>query len=298
MEAFVAKTGGQESLLQRIAEAVGNITHDSAVHDLASNKREVHGLETSLEDLKVNMQAVLSAISDNGRRHAESRETQGAFAFHPVGRDADYVRPVPCSSCHRKDSAGPGDFATQYCRRYAFDSPLHAGLIFPGISKDVRGERLRFVDAMKDATSVNVAIHLEEFKRQLSAEVMIMLQEVGKTARCRERNHLEKEIREIFDQQVERRQSIGFRPLAHRDPSSLAPSRPHSESPYPAFMLPPRASPGIQPGQIIHPMPLHPSIAGHQGRALPTPSVYLNAGSTPQPNLNVTQMAEPQRRRA
>jgi hypothetical protein len=136
---------------------------------------------------------------------------------------------------------------------------------------------------MKDATSVNVAIHLEEFKRQLSSEVMIMLQEVGRGARHRERNHLEREIGEIFNQQVERRQSMGFQPLMQHPSRSVAPSRPHSEGPYPAFMMPPRAHSAVQPGQLAHPMPLHPNISGPQSRALPTPSGYSNSGSTPQP---------------
>jgi hypothetical protein len=167
---------------------------------------------------------------------------------------------------------------------------------------------------MKDATSVNVAIHLEEFKRQLSSEVMIMLQEVGKGARYRERNYLEQEIGEIFNEQVERRRSMGFQPLMQHPSRSIASSRPRSEGPYPAFMMPPRARSAAQPGQLFHPTPLHPNISAAQGRALPTPSGYSSLGPspqsysvssgpgpTPQPDFNVSQfsqMAAPHRRRA
>jgi hypothetical protein len=145
---------------------------------------------------------------------------------------------------------------------------------------------------MKDATSVNVAIHLEEFKRQLSSEVMIMLQEVGKGARYRERNYLEREIGEIFNEQVERRRSMGFQPLMQHPSRSIASSRPRSEGPYPAFMMPPRARSAAQPGQLIHPMPLHPNISAAQGRALPTPGGYSSLGPSPQ-SYSVSSGPEP-----
>lgn len=146
---------------------------------------------------------------------------------------------------------------------------------------------------MKDATSVNVAMHLEEFKRQLSLEVTNMLQEVGRGARCRERNYLEKEIGEIFNQQVERRQSIGFQALAAR---AAPPSRPPSEGPYPAFMMPPGMRPMSQSTLPMYPMTLQPSISGTYIRPLPTPSMH--GGPSPQPVLNTSQMAPPHRRKA
>ena len=148
---------------------------------------------------------------------------------------------------------------------------------------------------MKDATTVNVAMHLEEFKRQLSVEVMNMLQEVGKTARSRERNYLEQEIGEIFNQQVERRQSsMGFQPLMHAP--RVPPSRPHSEGPYPAFMVPPGTGSMSQSMRPEYPMSLNPSVSGPHGRPLPTPSIY--GAPTPVSFLNTSQMVPPHRRRA
>ncbi|KAJ6593858.1 hypothetical protein B0H19DRAFT_37180 [Mycena capillaripes] len=39
------------------------------------------------------------------------------------------------------------------------------------LSNEIRGERLRFVDAMKEATAINVQMHVEELKKELAREV-------------------------------------------------------------------------------------------------------------------------------
>ncbi|KAJ7218106.1 hypothetical protein GGX14DRAFT_541664 [Mycena pura] len=39
------------------------------------------------------------------------------------------------------------------------------------LSNEIRGERLRFVDAMKEATAINVQMHVEELKKELTREV-------------------------------------------------------------------------------------------------------------------------------
>ncbi|OSD07108.1 hypothetical protein PYCCODRAFT_796250 [Trametes coccinea BRFM310] len=64
------------------------------------------------------------------------------------------------------------------------------------LTNEIRGERLRFVEAMRDATAINVQIHVEEFKKELTREVMIMTQEV--TRLQRERQGLEQQIADLF----------------------------------------------------------------------------------------------------
>jgi hypothetical protein len=76
MEAFVTKTGGQEELLQSIANAVSNITQDSTMHNLAPSGQGARSSDAALEDLKTSMQAILSAIGDDIRQHTEFREAQ------------------------------------------------------------------------------------------------------------------------------------------------------------------------------------------------------------------------------
>ncbi|KAI0305671.1 hypothetical protein B0F90DRAFT_1699893 [Multifurca ochricompacta] len=64
------------------------------------------------------------------------------------------------------------------------------------LSDDIRGERLRFVEAMKEATAINVQIHVEEFKKELTREVLISTQEVCRLQR--ERQLLEQQIADLF----------------------------------------------------------------------------------------------------
>lgn len=109
---------------------------------------------------------------------------------------------------------------------------------------------------MKDATSVNVAVHLEEFKRQLSYEVSAMLEDVGRNARSRERKHLEEEITQIFAQQVdERRQN---------DPGMPSIRPQHLMAPRHTF---------VSPAQVVQSVPTQVgSFTRHSiGRPLPTP---------------------------
>jgi hypothetical protein len=80
MEAFVTKTGGQEELLQSIANAVGNITQDSTMHNLPPSGQGARSPDIALEDLKISMQAVLSAIGEDIQHHTEFRESQGALS--------------------------------------------------------------------------------------------------------------------------------------------------------------------------------------------------------------------------
>ncbi|PPR07712.1 hypothetical protein CVT26_003735, partial [Gymnopilus dilepis] len=64
------------------------------------------------------------------------------------------------------------------------------------ISGEIKGERLRFVEAMKEATAINVQLHVEHFKQELSREVMAMTEEVGRLHR--EKQVVENQISDLF----------------------------------------------------------------------------------------------------
>ncbi|KAF8160742.1 hypothetical protein B0H34DRAFT_795616 [Crassisporium funariophilum] len=64
------------------------------------------------------------------------------------------------------------------------------------IASEIKGERLRFVEAMKEATAINVQIHVEQFKQELSREVMGMTEEVGRLHR--EKQVVENQISDLF----------------------------------------------------------------------------------------------------
>ncbi|KAH9961253.1 hypothetical protein BC827DRAFT_334411 [Russula dissimulans] len=74
------------------------------------------------------------------------------------------------------------------------------------LSDDIRGERLRFVEAMKEATAINVQIHVEEFKKELTREVLISTQEVGRLQR--ERQLLEQQIADLFAFYSKQKQTV------------------------------------------------------------------------------------------
>ncbi|CAE6468301.1 unnamed protein product [Rhizoctonia solani] len=64
------------------------------------------------------------------------------------------------------------------------------------LSSDIRGERIRFVEAMSQATSMNVQLHVEEFKKQLTHEVLALTDEVGRLRE--ERKTIQHQIAQLF----------------------------------------------------------------------------------------------------
>lgn len=64
------------------------------------------------------------------------------------------------------------------------------------LKSEIQGERIRFVDAMRDATQINVEQHLEKFKQQLSNEVSRSLHDLHRMRE--EKKVLEGQIAELF----------------------------------------------------------------------------------------------------
>ncbi|EEB89709.1 hypothetical protein MPER_12162, partial [Moniliophthora perniciosa FA553] len=64
------------------------------------------------------------------------------------------------------------------------------------LSEEIKGERLRFVDAMKEATAINVSRQVEEFKSELKCEIQGMTQEVSRL--YHERQDVENQIADLF----------------------------------------------------------------------------------------------------
>ncbi|KAG8706541.1 hypothetical protein FRC08_000995 [Ceratobasidium sp. 394] len=75
------------------------------------------------------------------------------------------------------------------------------------LSSDIRGERLRFVEAMSHATSMNIQVHVEEFKKQLTREVFALTDEV--TRLRDERKTIQHQIAQLFLMKSEHEMEIG-----------------------------------------------------------------------------------------
>ncbi|RPD75328.1 hypothetical protein L226DRAFT_534890 [Lentinus tigrinus ALCF2SS1-7] len=94
------------------------------------------------------------------------------------------------------------------------------------LTNEIRGERLRFVEAMKEATAINVQIHVEQFKKELTREVLLMTQDV--TRLQRERQGLEQQIADLFAFYAKQKQSVKMGgpgrapPIGHPQPMGLA----------------------------------------------------------------------------
>ncbi|CAG7854961.1 SubName: Full=Uncharacterized protein {ECO:0000313/EMBL:CCA71531.1} [Serendipita indica DSM 11827] len=240
MEAFVAKTSDHEQLLHKISGTLEKVVSNNQASALRAIGSDA--TEGSSQEPMTGLKASVDTFL------SKLNELQGSGGLLPI-------------------------MAMIKQNRSEQDELLR-------LSSDIKGDRLRFVEAMKEATTVNVAMQIDEFKRQLSHEVSAMLQDVGKFARARERKHLEQEIQEIFNKQVEHQSMRTSQPVMM--PS--LPSRPASTSqgPYPVFMLPPGA-PTVHGSAVMHPPPFRPN-SGFMTRALPTPAPYA---PTPQPQTHV-----------
>ncbi|KAB5593308.1 hypothetical protein CTheo_3226 [Ceratobasidium theobromae] len=76
------------------------------------------------------------------------------------------------------------------------------------LSSDIRGERIRFVEAMSQATSMNVQLHVEEFKKQLTHEVLALTDEVGRLRE--ERKTIQHQIAQLFLVKSEHEVELGI----------------------------------------------------------------------------------------
>ncbi|CDZ98163.1 hypothetical protein [Phaffia rhodozyma] len=107
---------------------------------------------------------------------------------------------------------------------------------------EIQGERIRFVDAMSQATSVNVTQHLEEFKKLLSQEVGRSMTDLGRMRE--EKKLLESQIAELFAIKVKHSERLSQQlqlPLPAQQPFPTAP--PHHAQ---------QLSPYVPPGHLPH----------------------------------------------
>ncbi|WWC90564.1 uncharacterized protein L201_005500 [Kwoniella dendrophila CBS 6074] len=76
------------------------------------------------------------------------------------------------------------------------DNEMLLRAVATDLTTEIRGERMRFIEAMQQATSVNVSMHVEEFKKLLSTEVNKSMAELGQMRE--EKKVLEQQISDLF----------------------------------------------------------------------------------------------------
>ncbi|KAG9316560.1 hypothetical protein JVU11DRAFT_2611 [Chiua virens] len=127
-------------------------------------------------------------------------------------------------------------------QRYEQEQMLRA--LSTELTNEIRGERLRFVEAMKEATAINVQAHVEHFKSELNKEVAAMTQDVGRLHQ--EKQAIEQQIADLFSFYSKQKQeaennarrnapprSAGFSNLQNLP--SPTPKRPRRPLPHPVF---------------------------------------------------------------
>ncbi|KAL1680320.1 hypothetical protein EV122DRAFT_207985 [Schizophyllum commune] len=88
------------------------------------------------------------------------------------------------------------------------------------LTKEIRDERLRFVDAMQEATSLNVTAQVEDFKQQMSKEVRAMIRDVQRLHG--ERQAMQNQIADLFSFYTKYENEKGGPPPEQQRPPPLA----------------------------------------------------------------------------
>ncbi|CAE6508895.1 unnamed protein product [Rhizoctonia solani] len=101
------------------------------------------------------------------------------------------------------------------------------------LSSDIRGERIRFVEAMSQATSMNVQLHVEEFKKQLTHEVLALTDEVGRLRE--ERKTIQHQIAQLFMVKSEHEAECRPSDAPQPPPRPLSSTRPNAYA-YPRLL--------------------------------------------------------------
>ncbi|KAK8854619.1 hypothetical protein IAR55_003358 [Kwoniella newhampshirensis] len=76
------------------------------------------------------------------------------------------------------------------------DNEMLLRAVATDLTAEIRGEKMRFIEAMQQATSVNVSLHVEEFKKLLTTEVNRSMVELGQMRE--EKKVLEQQISDLF----------------------------------------------------------------------------------------------------
>ncbi|KAH8994051.1 hypothetical protein EDB92DRAFT_1795873 [Lactarius akahatsu] len=185
LEAFVngstAQIGGMAEDVQKLCKALGGV--DELQDGPDDNSDPTAATMTVL-------QSVQKLIADNQRRDRDSAHLLTTMNGLAAALNEDMRKNAEMRNAYTTESV------LGVIERQRRDQERMLRALANELSDDIRGERLRFVEAMKEATAINVQIHVEEFKKELTREVLISTQEVGRLQR--ERQLLEQQIADLF----------------------------------------------------------------------------------------------------
>ncbi|EJD52527.1 hypothetical protein AURDEDRAFT_111190 [Auricularia subglabra TFB-10046 SS5] len=179
------------------------------------------------------LQEMRQYLAENkGRQQQTQAELQAAMQTLVAGA----AQGLDARADERQKAASDALFAFMEQQRQANEALLRG--VATELSNDIRGERLRFVDAMKEATTVNIQFHVEEFKKQLTKEVLTMTIEVERLQR--ERQMLQMQISELFAFFSKQKQALALPQGQGASESRPLPQEPQAPAVQTMANLPPR----------------------------------------------------------
>ncbi|KAI9442320.1 hypothetical protein H4582DRAFT_1809208 [Lactarius indigo] len=185
LEAFVngstAQIGGIAEDVQKLCKALGDVDE---LQDGPGDKSDPTAATMTV------LQSVQKLLAENQRRDRDSAHLLTTMNGLAAALNEDMRKNAEMRNAYTTESV------LGVIERQRRDQERMLRALANELSDDIRGERLRFVEAMKEATAINVQIHVEEFKKELTREVLISTQEVGRLQR--ERQLLEQQIADLF----------------------------------------------------------------------------------------------------
>ncbi|WRT68602.1 uncharacterized protein IL334_005580 [Kwoniella shivajii] len=210
LEKFVSNSSTELSTLSKRL----NILVGSAADENSSSAGGDHTGQPGLPDLVAD---VHSMMSEQKRRN----DSEGA-----VGQRLDAL--LGMMGEERERAAGQQNTVEQVVSildRQRQDNEMLLRAVATDLTTEIRGERMRFIEAMQQATSVNVSMHVEEFKKLLSTEVHRSMAELGQMRE--EKKVLEQQISDLFALMAKHggkgKKAASSRPMAPPSPAGGMP---------------------------------------------------------------------------
>ncbi|THH15640.1 hypothetical protein EW146_g4865 [Bondarzewia mesenterica] len=197
LEAFV-NTGTAQ--IQQVAAGVQHLCKSVGIANELQDEDEGNNAEAG-DQSETLLGSIRQLVADGKMREQDSANLQRAIDGLIAAMNEDMRKNAEMRNAYTTESV------IGLIDRQRQDHERMLKSLATELSDDIRGERLRFVEAMKEATAINVQVHVEEFKKELTREVLLMTQEVGRLQR--ERQTLEQQIADLFAFYARQKQAMG-----------------------------------------------------------------------------------------
>ncbi|KAF7782267.1 hypothetical protein Agabi119p4_1643 [Agaricus bisporus var. burnettii] len=200
---------------------------------------QIKGMATNVEYLCKNLGPNHGSIlNDIYAALSELRNRDDAFTFqNSVEKIVEAINQSPQNQTNVQALA-----QFMECQRQEQENFLRA--FTAQVSGEIKGERLRFVEAMKEATAINVQAQVDQFKKELAREVATVAQELGRLES--DKRAVETKIAHLHAFHANQKQTIGahapltvtaarqtYRPLSQQAQFQTHGGYPRRPLPYP-----------------------------------------------------------------